>query len=166
MVCLLACLSANAQAPKDLQPTSSFVIRGEVKVPVTVKIEDLAKWPVRNIGDVAITNHTGEKKSDAKALKGVLLRDVLQSVEINAPSPKVLSEYYIVCRANDGYTVVYSWNEVFNTATGDTAFIVTEREGKPVSAMKDAILMISSADLRTGRRYLKALSSIDIKRVQ
>jgi hypothetical protein len=150
----------------DPKPTSSFTISGDVKAPVTISIADLAKWKSVTIGDVIITNHLKEKKSEVKGLKGVLLTDVLSSVEINAESPKVLSEYYFICKANDGYTVVYSWNELFNTSVGETAYIVTEKEGKPVSAMQDAILMISPKDYATGRRHVKALETITVKRAK
>ncbi len=131
-------------AQHEYKSTSSFTISGEIKTPVTIQVSDLAKWKVATIGDVVITNHLKEKKSEAKALKGVLLRDVLSSVEISSESPKVLSEYYFICKANDGYTVVYSWNEIFNTSVGETAYIVTEKEGKPATAMEDAIVMISA----------------------
>jgi hypothetical protein len=162
--CLLAGHMTWAQE-KDI-PTRSFVIAGEVKSPVTINIDDLKKWRAAPIGNVVITNHLGEKKSEAKELKGVLLKDVLGSVEINAETPRVLSEYYFVCKANDGYTVVYSWNELFNTMTGDSAYIVTEKEGQPASAMKESILMISPGDFKTGRRHVKALASIEVRRAR
>ncbi len=155
-----------AVAQKDLKPTASFVISGDVKAPVTIKIDDLKKWTSTTIGDLVITNHLGEKKSESKGLKGILFKDVLSSVEINAESPKVLSEYYFVCKANDGYTVVYSWNELFNTATGDTVYIITEKEGKPASEMNDSILMVSAKDFKTGRRQVKSLTSVEVKRAK
>jgi hypothetical protein len=155
-----------AFAQKEMKPTSSFIISGEVKVPVTIQIVDLAKWKSLDIGDVTITNHLGEKKSESKALRGVLLKDILSSVEINSENPKVLSEYYFVCKANDGYKVVYSWNELFNTAIGDSAYIVTEKEGKPAVAMDDSILMISPKDFKTGRRHVKALATIEVVRAK
>ncbi len=166
---LLACVfvATIGYAQKEsVKPTTSFTIWGDVKSPATITIADLKKWTAVNVGDVVITNHLGEKKSEAKGLKGVLIRDVLKSVEINAESPKVLSEYYFVCKANDNYTVVYSWNEIFNTATGDTAYIITEKNGKDASSMDDSILMISPKDRMTGRRHVKALSTIEVKRAQ
>jgi hypothetical protein len=164
-VFLFSALVSLAQK-ETVKPTSSFTIFGEVKSAVTVTVADLKKWPTVNIGDVPITNHLGEKKSEAKGLKGVLLKDVLGSIEINAESPKVLSEYYFICKANDNYTVVYSWNELFNTATGDTAYIVTEKNGKDAMSMDDSILMISPKDRMTGRRHVKALSTIEVKRAK
>jgi hypothetical protein len=151
-------------AQKDPKPTSSFIISGKVKAPVTVSIADLRKLKTQEIGDVVITNHAGEPRGTAKALKGVLLKDVLALAQIESESPKVLSEYYFVCKANDKYTVVYSWNEIFNSVVGDSAFLVLEKEGQPAEKMDDSILMICPKDFRTGRRHVKALTSIEIKR--
>lgn len=153
-------------AQKDVQPTSSFTISGAVQSPAIISIGDLKKYKAYPIGDVAITNHAGEPRSTAKGLKGVLLKDVLASVKITSENPKVLSEYYVVCKANDNYTVVYSWNEIFNTAVGDSAYIVTEKDGQSAEKMSDSILMISPKDFRTGRRHVKALISIAIKRAE
>lgn len=160
---LVASGLAHGQATK---PTTSFTISGEVKSPVTIQIGDLKKWTTVSIGDVVITNHLGEKKSAAKGMKGVLMKDVLGSVEFNAESSKVLSEYYFVCKANDGYTSVYSWNELFNSVVGETVFIVTEKNGKTLDDMDDAILMISPKDYRTGRRHLKSLQSMEVRRAK
>lgn len=148
------------------EPTKSFVISGEVKKPVTVTITDILKLEEVPIVDIVITNHLGEKKSNAYGLKGVLLKDILQLAEIKSESPRLLSEYYFVCKAKDNYTVVYSWNELFNSPTGDSAFIVTERDGKRIEDMDDSILMMSTTDFKTGRRYLKSLTSIEVKRAK
>ena len=95
-----------------------------------------------------------------------MLKDVLSTIEINAESPKVLSEYYFVCKANDGYTVVYSWNELFNTTVGDSSYLVTEKGGKAASTLEGTILMISPKDFKTGRRHVKALTSIEVRRAK
>lgn len=146
--------------------TVSFVISGEVKRPVTITLNDLSKYAEVVIGDITITNHLGEKKSEQKSLKGILLKDVLQSAEINNESPKVLSEYYFQCKATDGYLVVFSWNELFNTSTGESVFLVTSKNGVAITDLEESILMISSKDYKTGRRYVKALSTIEVKRAR
>ncbi|MBY0432734.1 MAG: hypothetical protein K2U26_01340 [Cyclobacteriaceae bacterium] len=153
--------SSKAQQTK---PTTSFIVSGKVKSIVTINGTDLARLKTHEIGNVTITNHLGEKKSEAKTLKGVLLKDVLAAVEFDGSNPRLLSEFYLICKANDGYTVVYSWNEIFNNPLGDKIYIVTEKEGVAHQKMDDAILMISPTDLRTGRRHLKALQSIEVKR--
>ncbi len=129
-------------------------------------LTDLTKYAEITIGDVTITNHLGEKKSEQKALKGVLLKEVLQKIEINADSPKVLSEFYFQCKAADGYLVVFSWNELFNSPTGESVFLITSKNAIKINDLDESILMVSSKDYKTGRRYVKALTSIEVKRAR
>jgi len=146
--------------------TSSFTISGEVFSPLTVSVMDLKKWKEVPIGDLVITNHSGEKKSEAKGLKGILLKEILQTVEIKSESPKVLSEYYFVFKSSDGYKVVYSWNELFNTSVGESVYLITEKNEKTITDMDDSILVLSTKDFKTGRRNVKGLSSIEVMRVK
>jgi hypothetical protein len=159
---LFLCIPASAQ----IKTTSSFTVSGEVFSPLTVSVMDLKKWKEVSIGDLVITNHLGEKKNESKGLKGILLKEILQTVEIKSENPKVLSEYYFVFTASDGYKVVYSWNELFNTPVGDSVYLVTEKNGKIITEMDDSILVVSTKDFKTGRRNLKALSSISVMRVK
>lgn len=152
-----------SQAQKGLT-TSVAEVKGEIKSTFTISVQDLNQYKEHTIGDVIITNHLGQKKSEAKALKGVLLKEVLQTAEISAPSPRQLSEYYLVCKASDGYTVVYSWNELFNSPSGESIFVVTQKEGKAAVDMTESILLIAPNDYKTGRRYIKSLASITILR--
>ncbi len=163
---LFSVISISGFCQKESERTTSFVISGEVKSPVTITLVDLAKHPEISIGDVVITNHLGDKKSEQKALKGVLLRDVLQKAEIKSESPKFLSEFYFQCKATDGYLVVYSWNELFNSAVGESVYLLTSKNGKSISDLEESILMISPKDYKTGRRYVKALTSIEVKRAR
>lgn len=163
LVVLLASLTGYSQ--EKIQPTKSFTISGEVKSPLTVSISNFSKFKEALIGDIIITNHLGEKKSERKGVKGILLKDILAGVEFNS-SPKELSTFYFVCKASDGYIVVYSWNELFNTNTGNAVYIVTALDGKSASAMDESVLMVSPTDFKTGRRLIKSLASIEVKRAK
>lgn len=154
---------ANAQKP---DPTRSFTISGDVRNSKLVSIRDFSSYKNFDIGEVVITNHLGEKKSDAIGLKGILLKDVLASVELNVELPKDMSTFYFVCKAVDGYSVVFSWNELFNNPSGESIYIITEKNGQSVDKMPDAILLLSPKDFRTGRRHVKSLASIEVKRAR
>jgi hypothetical protein len=160
---MLAGLNSFAQAPKI---TSSFIVNGRVKTPKTFLFTDLEKMGIHHLGDIVITNHQGDVKGTAKELSGVLLKEVLSTLEIDAENPKVLSEYYFVCYASDGYKVVYSWNELFNTPVGNSVYIVTAKDHKSMKDLNENILMISSHDTQTGRRYVKNLETIRVVRAQ
>ncbi|WP_134087864.1 hypothetical protein [Olivibacter sp. XZL3] len=80
-------------------------------------------------------------------------------------SPKVLSEYYIVCIAKDGYKVVFSWNELFNTPIGDSVLVVTNINEATNGEQEDDLALLSPKDMATGRRYVKQLQTIQFLRV-
>lgn len=161
IVSLVISFSGFGQKPET---TTSFIISGEVKTSATISLSELSKFSEVSIGDITITNHLGEKKSEQKSLKGVLLKDILNTVEINNDNPRVLSEYYFVCKSSDGYKVVYSWCEIFNSSAGESVYLITSKNGQGAKEMKESILMISPKDYKTGRRYLKSLSAIEVKR--
>src|SRR5882762_11354410 len=163
---LFVLLPASFFAQGQIKVTSSFTISGEVFSPLTVSVVGLKKWKEVAVGDLVITNHLGEKKSEAKGLKGILLKEILQTVEIKSENPKVLSEYYFVFTASDGYKVVYSWNELFNTTVGESVYLITEKNGKSITEMDDSILVVSTKDFKTGRRNVKGLASIEVMRAK
>jgi hypothetical protein len=133
--------------------------------PLTVSYEDLTKEKIVTIGDFKVTNHLGEFKKEYKNVKGVRLLDILKKISITATSPKLLSEYYLVFKASDGYSVVVSWNELFNTEVGHSFFLVVEADNKSQKDATEKILFISTKDFKTGRRHIKGLENIEIKRI-
>ena len=161
---LFVLLTANLSA-QEITSTQSFLISGKIKAPRKIYGSDLSSYTIVNIGDLVITNHLGEPRGTAKSLRGVLLKDILGKVEIDAESPRVLSEYYFVCKASDGYAVVFSWNEIFNTTTGDNVYIITEKEGMPWRDLPESLLLVSAKDFKTGRRHVKALATIEVCRI-
>ena len=111
-------------------------------------------------------NHRGDPKDTVKGLKGILLKTILDNVELNAEKPKDYSEFYISLIASDGYKNVYSWNELFNTDVGNHVFVITEMDGKTISEMPQRILVMSLADINTGRRHLIALAKVEFKKAE
>ena len=153
-------------AQKEISPSTEFVITGQVQRELKFTLADLEKLEAKKIDDVVVTNHLGEKKGTAKDLKGIQLKGLLDKIEFKTESPKVLSEFYLTFIATDNYKVVYSWNEIFNTATGDHIYLITEKEGKKLSEMNERILVITPSDFKTGRRNIKGLTKIVVSRAE
>ena len=162
---VITVFSASAQK-ENIPTTESFSIEGKVKKNLTISLADLSAYKSYSIDSIVITNHLGERRSSLKNVKGVLLKDILEKTEIDSESAKVLSEYYIVCIASDNYKVVFSWNEIFNSNTGNSVYILTAQDGKPASALDNRIALVSPKDQMTGRRYVKGLQKIVIERVK
>ena len=153
-------------AQKPIPTTENFTIEGKVKKEMTVSLADLSSYKTYPTDSIVITNHLGERKSTLKNVKGALLKDILSKIEIDAESPKVLSEYYFICIASDNYKVVFSWNEIFNSDEGKSVFIITGQDGKPATMLDNRIALVSPKDQMTGRRYVKGLQKIVVERVK
>lgn len=167
-ICLLALVLFTQQivfSQEKVMPTNQFVVKGLVESMLTISYADITKQQAVVIGDFTVTNHLGEFKKTYKAVKGVPLLAMLQPLIITTTSPKLLSEYYLVFKASDGYAVVVSWNELFNTSVGSTFYLVTEADGKPYDSASERILLINTKDFKTGRRHIKGLQSIEVKRI-
>lgn len=157
--------SASAQK-ENIPATESFSIEGKVKKGLTVSLADLSLYKSYYVDSIVITNHLGERRSILKKVKGVLLKDILDKVEIDAENHKVLSEYYFVCIASDNYKVVFSWNEIFNNDLGKSVYIITGQDGNWAYLLDNRIALVSSKDHMTGRRYVKGLQKIVIERIK
>lgn len=153
-------------AQRNIPPTESFQIFGQVKNPTTFQLADLDTFPKTVIKDQIIYNHKGEIKDTLTGMTGVSLKTLLTTIQYSYEKPRDLNEFYLVFIASDGYKVVLSWNEIYNTETGNYFFIVTAMEGKKLSALEQRIMFLSTADLKSGRRYIKGLSKIEVKRVE
>ncbi|RYE30845.1 MAG: molybdopterin-binding protein [Sphingobacteriaceae bacterium] len=163
---LLMILSAPVFAQETLQPTNHFSISGKVNKSVVITMDSLKKYPLKEMGNFKITNHLGDFKHQDEQLKGVLLKDVLSHTVFAVSGPKLLSTLYFVCSAADGYTVVYSWNELYNTPVGNQVFILMEKNGKKAEQLPENIQMASMMDFKTGRRYMHNLSKIVVAQAQ
>jgi hypothetical protein len=163
---LFLCAFTAFGQKKDVPPTNEFMVVGQVETEVKYSITDLEKMESKPIENLVITNHSGEKRGAIKELKGIPIKTVLSSVKFKSDSPKTLSEFYFTFIASDGYKVVYSWNELYNTSTGDNVYLVTEKEGQKLKEMNDRILIVTTTDFKTGRRHIKGLSKIVVGRVE
>ena len=165
LVFLFTLISYRTFAQGKNQTTEQFKIDGLVKQELVLTLLDLSPYEKHSVDSVVIRNHLMERKYAMKNVKGVLLRDILDKADIQAPSPKSLSEFYIVCIAADNYKVVFSWNEIYNNKVGENLLILTEHDGKLASQTDDRIALISPSDKATGRRYVKWLKEIRVERI-
>ncbi|MBK7523014.1 MAG: hypothetical protein IPI53_02235 [Saprospiraceae bacterium] len=163
-IAILTNFSVNGQ--RTILQTDSFLVTGKIKNPTTFTLADLDTFPSTDIKDQIIFNHNGEVKDTLTGMSGVPLKTLLASIIYVYDKPKFLNEFYFVFIASDGYRVVFSWNEIYNTETGNNFFIVTEMEGKKLYDVDQRIIFISTADLKTGRRYIKGLEKIEVRQLE
>lgn len=88
---------------------------------------------------------------------------MLKKIEIKTDNPRHLSEFYVKFVATDGYTVIFSWNKLFNTPAGKEIFIITTPEGRDMATFPEGITRLAPGDIHTGRRYIKGRQQIILK---
>ena len=157
------CLFAQKE---NIPTTENFTIEGKVKKEVSVSLADLTSYKSYSLDSIVITNHLGERRSTLKKVKGVLLKDIFDKVDIDSETPRLLNEYFLVCIASDNYKVVFSWNEIFNNDLGKSVYLITSVDGKPASSLDSRIALVSPKDQMTGRRYVKGLQKIIVERAK
>ena len=144
---------------QEIQPTQNLLVTGKVKLEKTFSINQIKALRTIDLGEVN-TSCSSKKRENAKGVKAVLLKDVLDSVRFQYDSPRLLNQFYFRFEASDGYTVVYSFNEIYNTETGNHLFIVVEKDGKPMEEIENRILLLTTSDLKSGTRNIKNLARI------
>jgi hypothetical protein len=152
------------EGPIAQKTSESLSVSGEVLKEETIDISKLSGYTTVHLDSLRIYTHDMQPKGLMKNINGVLLKDILSAIPFNNENPKVLSEYYIECQATDGYKVLFSWNEIFNSETGNHVMIITSKNGMNITQLDDRIALVSPTDKATGRRYVKWLSKIIIHR--
>ncbi len=166
IILLISLVGFSAKGQRKMQPTDWLTVTGKVKSEQKITLKSLDTFPKHKVKDLILYNHKGEIKDTVQNLKGVLLKEVLAKVEYVYEKPKNLNEFYFVCTASDGYKVVFSWNEIYNTEVGDNLYFITEMKGKSIKDSEQRILLIATTDLKAGRRYIKGLERIEVKQVE
>jgi hypothetical protein len=159
LLVLFLLFSSAAFAQETVTQTHQFKITGKVKAESVITMDSLYIFPLKEIGNIKVTDHTGAFKHQDDQLKGVLLKDILNH-STWLLTPHLFSSMYFTCVGIDGYKVVYSWNELFNTEIGDNVYIVMEKNGIKADKLPSSIQMVSMLDYKTGRRYLHNLDKI------
>ena len=152
-------------AQENVPATDSFSIRGKVKSEFTFNVRDAGQYTAHTLDSLVIYNHLHQPKKTVRKLSGILLKDVLDKAGLAETNTKLMSGYYFTCVASDGYKIVFSWNELYNSPAGSQIWVVTEANGRAGVAMPDRVLLVAAGDINTGRRYLKGLKEIRVNAV-
>lgn len=156
---ILAGLTASAQKTGDT--TSAFTISGRVKQDKVISWQMLASFRLHELKSIN-TSCSPKKEERIRQAKAVLLKDVLDSVSFDYSRGSELNAFYFVFVASDGYRLVYSYNEIFNTETGRNLYIAVELDGKPGNALPNSLLVLTTSDIKGGRRNMKWLKEIKV----
>ena len=157
---LMYSLTSTAQG--KIPSSDEFRVEEKGKTVLSFTVDQSESLPSKTIGDVRTVNSKGEEKSVRKNVKGVLLKDVLNKVTLDVASSKELNKYVFLLEATDGYKVVLSRNEVFNT---ENLYLITESNGISIRQSPDRIEILALSEPGKGHIYIKGLKKVSIIKI-
>lgn len=145
--------------------TEQIAVSGAVENKLSLSVEDLRKFPPQQVGELPLVCQSGADRGKLENFKGVLLRDILEKAKVIARGHNDVKKIAIIASASDGYKVVFSWSEVFNSPIGEGVLVFFEKNGLPLGDEQGRIAMVSTKDIRTGPRHVKWLQGIEVKKI-
>lgn len=145
--------------------TEKISVSGAVENKLVLGVADLRKFPPQQIGQMPMVCQTGANVGKLENIKGVLLRDILEKASVISTSHNDVKKMAVIATASDGYKVVFSWSEIFNSPIGDGVMVFFEKDGLPLADDEGHIAMVSGKDLRAGPRHVKWLQGIEVRKI-
>lgn len=149
-----------------LSPPAPVQLQGLAAHDLPLSVDALRALPPVDLGPTDIVCMTERLVSRAESFVGVQLKAVLEQAGLGARHRAELKQTLVLCHGADGYRVIFSWYELFNTAVGEQVLLVTERDGLSLGSNgHEEIALISAADTFRGPHNLHRLARIEILRL-
>jgi len=152
----LSSAMAGTAASDDVQVT------GTIKNKLTLRVEDLKAFAPEQITSVTVMRRVDDKET-ASTVRGVRLTAVLDRAGLASTDRNEWKHTIVMASATDGYRVVFSWSELFNSEAGTGVLLVFERDGQPLAEREGRIALVSAKDIRTGPRSVRWLNRLDVR---
>jgi len=158
--------AADKVADPSDHVTESITVSGAVEHALTLSVDDLRTFPPQQVRELPLVRQSGADAGKLENFKGVLLRDILEKAAVVSHDHNDVKKTIVIATASDGYKVVFSWSELFNSPVGAGVIVFFEKDGKPLADDEGRIAMISTKDIRTGPRHVKWLQGIEVRKVE
>jgi hypothetical protein len=145
---------------------TSFCVSGKVKETRIFNLQELLGMDTIEVSDLLLACGSGEPKGRLNSCRGILLTDIIHLAEVTTSAHNDTKKMFVIASSDDGYTTVFSWQELFNTAVGEGVMIILEKDSRPVYKERGNVDLFSAKDFLTGPRYVKRLSEIRIAMVE
>lgn len=134
----------------------SITVQGIDGNSVAITLDDLSKLPPHTV--------KAEEHSNPVVFEGVLVTDVISRVGVPTGEKlggKFLSQYLLV-EAADGYRVVFALPELDPAFNEHGVYLVTKREGKPLSDKEGPFRMVVPDEKRPAR-WVRQVTALRVK---
>lgn len=164
-LCCGSAIAAEKAGETSAYVSEQVIVTGAVEQPLRLTVADLRQFPPQQVGETPLICQSGASVGKLERLKGVLLRDVLEKAVLQSKAHNDVKKMAVIATASDGYTVVFSWGELFNSPLGEGVIVFFEKDGQPLGDDEGRIALVSAKDTRTGPRHVKWLKSLDVRKL-
>jgi hypothetical protein len=162
--CFLAVGAMDAAAAEG-QMSETLAIGGAVKKSLTLTAVELEALPGDQATSITLPPRAGGQAS-VSSVRGVRLTTLLDRAALSEGDHNTWKHTVVIASATDGYKVVFSWPELFNTEVGAGVLVIFERDGKPLDDHEGRIALVSAKDTRAGPRNVHWLNRIEVRILQ
>src|ERR1035441_1957866 len=141
------------------QAPATLAVQGIGSTSATLSVSDLSKLPQQT---VKVTDH-----GTPTTFEGVLLTDVLAKVDLPLGEKfhSTGASYYMVVEAKDGYRATFAWAELDSTFMNRAVYVVTKRDGKPLSEKDGPFQLVVPGEKRSAR-WVRQVTALKIKQAK
>ena len=135
---------------------TSISVQGIDSNSVTITLDDLSKLPHHTVQT--------QEHSTPVVFEGVLVTDILSKIGVPSGEKlggKFLSQYLLV-EAADGYRVVFALPELDTAFNEHGVYLVTKRDGKPLSDKEGPFRMVVPDEKRP-TRWVRQVNALRVK---
>jgi hypothetical protein len=138
------------------QVPATLVVQGVDGKTVALSAADLSKLPQQT---VKTTDHEAPV-----TFEGVLLADVLAKIALPTGEKfhSTAASYYMLVEAKDAYRAVYAWAELDPGFMDKSVYVVTRRDGQPLSDKDGPFQLVAPGEKRAGR-WVRQVTALRIK---
>jgi carboxypeptidase family protein/molybdopterin-dependent oxidoreductase-like protein protein len=136
--------------------SARLTIHGIGGTSATLSVADLSMMPQRTV--------KAKDHGTPVTFEGALLTDVLRKVDLPLGEKfhGTCASYYLTAEARDSYEAVFAWAELDSTFMNKSMYVVTKRNGKPLSEKDGPFQLLVPGEKRSAR-WVRQLTALTIR---
>lgn len=158
----LCCIGLFA-ATSSVFAATALTVSGKVEHPLQLDTIAVRGYPADQVVTLTLPGRAPGDK--ASVVRGVRLKAVLDKAKLVVTDHNTAKKTVVIATARDGYAVVFSWSELFNSPAGDSVLVLFERDDKALPDAEGPLALISATDIDTGARHVKWLERVEVKQI-
>lgn len=147
------------------QPSEQVEVTGAVRQSLRLDPGALAAFPASQIVSLDAPRRSagGGGPPPPSVVRGVRLTALIERAGLAASGHRGWKTVVVLAVASDGYRALFGWPELSNTAVGDQAVVLFERDGRPLDEREGRIALFSAADRQSGPRHVRNLVRLEVR---